>query len=139
MNPVQEALRQVLEGADFEPPEKLLRNVKPEQASTVLPVAPYSIGTNVAHADHWNKIWLAQIAKEKGPNPFPDFPAVSAEEWPTVRASFLENLQRAGAIATQEAIDERTVKRLLKIAVHTSYHLGQIKLLKRELWASGKR
>ena len=130
MNHVREALRQVVEGADFEPPEKLLHNLKPEAATRILPGAPYSIATNVAHADHWNRIWLARLTRRKAPPTFPDFPVIAESDWESVRASFLENLAIAYELSANE-LDEQGRKNLLKIAVHTSYHLGQVKLLKR--------
>ena len=136
---VREALRQIIEGDDFEPGKVLLKNVKAEAAVRVVKGLPYSLATNVAHADIWNRLWLTRLEGEKKFNPFPDFPVVSEKEWPEVRASFLQNLNRAYEIACAEPFehhcktDAAAVKVLLKIAVHTSYHLGQIKLLKRAL------
>lgn len=138
MNHVREALRQVVEGADFEPPEKLLRNIKPEAAAMLLPDAPYSIATNVAHADHWNRIWLARLTRRKAPPTFPDFPGIAEAEWEAVRASFLENLTIAYELSAGE-LDEQGHKNLLKIAVHTSYHLGQVKLLKRLIRSTSQK
>jgi hypothetical protein len=133
MNSLNEVLRQVVEGADFDPPDKLLRNVKADQACKKPDGFPYSIATNVAHADHWNRIWLAKLTGAKAPPTFPDFPVISEEEWDATRSSFLQNLELALELSAKEGLGEREIKHLLKIAVHTSYHLGQIKLLKRLL------
>jgi uncharacterized damage-inducible protein DinB len=139
MEHLREVYRQVWTGADFDDPDKLLRSVKPDQAAVKLEGWPYSIGTNVAHADHWNKIWLARLTGNRAPKTFPDFPAVAADEWAQVRADFLENFAKAKDMANAEPFshsmksDEIASKLLLQIAIHTTYHLGQVKLLKRLL------
>lgn len=139
MESIREALRQVVEGADFEPASSTLKTVKAADAVTVLPGMPYSLATNVAHADIWNRLWLARLEGKPKFNPFPDFPEVSEADWPNVRASFLENLNRAYEIACAEPFthhcksDESARNTLLKIGVHTAYHIGQMKLLKRAL------
>ena len=142
MEHVREALRQVIEGDDFDSPATLLKNIKAEAAVRVVPGFPYSLATNVAHTDIWNALWLTRLEGQPKFNPFPDFPEVSEEDWPKVRSAFLANLNRAYEIACAEPFehscktDATATKLLLKIAVHTSYHLGQIKLLKRALRAS---
>lgn len=139
MNTIQEALRQVVEGEDFESAAAMLKVVKAEAATKILPGMPYSLATNVAHADIWNRVWLARLEGEPKLNPFPDFPIITPEDWPNIRASFLKTLTRAYEIATNEPFfhhcktEESGQKTLLKIAVHSAYHLGQIKLLKRAL------
>jgi hypothetical protein len=139
---VQEALRQVVNGADFEPAKSLLKTVKPEGAVRVVEGLPYSLATNVAHADIWNRVWLASLEGKRKFNPFPDFPVVKEKDWPKVRDQFIANIDRAYEIACAKPFehhcrsDETAVRNLLKIAVHTSYHLGQIKLLKRVLRGS---
>jgi len=136
---IREALRQVVEGADFSPPAKLLSNVKGEQAAKIMPGLPYSLATNVAHTDIWNRLWLARLEGQPKFNPFPDFPPVPAEAWKETRDRFLVNLNRAYEISCAEpfshrcASDEVAHRLLLKIAVHTAYHVGQFALLKRAL------
>ena len=145
MEYVQEALRQVVEGDDFESAKSLLKTVKAADAVKVLRGMPYSLATNVAHADIWNRLWLARLEGKPKFNPFPDFPAVDEKDWPAVRAAFVDNLNRAHEIASAEPFvhkcksDESARKILLKIAVHSAYHLGQIKLLKRALRGSAKK
>lgn len=143
MQYVREALRQVVEGADFESPAALLKSVKAEAAVRVVSGLPYSLATNVAHADIWNRQWLARLEGKPKFNPFPDFPVVAAEEWAGVREAFVGNLDRAYEIACAEPFvhscpsDATAAKTLLKIAVHSAYHLGQIKLLKRAIRSAG--
>jgi len=139
MEHIQEVLRQVIEGADFDSPATLLRNVKADAAVRIVPGMPYSLATNVAHCDIWNRAWLARLEGKPKFNPFPDFPVVAEKDWPKVRTQFLANLDRAYKIASAKQFkhhcktDESAEGALIKIAVHTSYHLGQIKLLKRAL------
>lgn len=142
MEALREVYRQLVQGLDFDGPDTLLRNVSAEQAVAKLPGWPYSIGTNVAHADHWQKIWLARLTGARAPKTFPDFPEVEPAEWEHVRRSFLLNLAQAQEIASAETFshkmrDDATARKLLlQIALHNAYHLGQIKLLKRLLRAS---
>lgn len=139
MEEVREAIRQLTEGADFNPPSKVLGSLSGKSACQLLPGVPYSIATNVAHAEIWNRLWLNRLTGGPRFNPYPDFPAVPEEEWEGVRDTFLAGLDKASACANAEpfvyscrsASDARRL--LLKIAIHTSYHLGQVVLLKRML------
>ena len=136
MNAAHQALDQLISGRNIDPPAKLLANIKPESAARLPPGAPYSIATNVAHADIWQRVWLAQLEGNPRFNPFPDFPAISAESWPETRDSFLANLDRARELAAECAPnDEKRQAKLLQFAVHGAYHIGQMKLLKRLLRA----
>ncbi|HLK15098.1 MAG TPA: DinB family protein [Fimbriimonadaceae bacterium] len=132
MNPAWEALNQLIEGKDFDPPARLLSNIKPEAAVRVPAGAPYSVATNVAHTDIWNRVWLNQIEGKPRGNPFPDFPVIEEAAWAGVRERFLEHLVRARELAETQT-NSKQVGRLIQIAVHTAYHVGQIKLLKRML------
>ena len=134
-----EALRQVMEGMDFQPPAKLV-NIGAGKACSKLEGAPYSIATNVWHCDYWNRLWLARLTGEKRPakNIWAEDWQVPAEsDWPEVKSRFLANLDRALQIAKSEPFehrmksDEAAIKTLNQIAVHTAYHVGQIALLKR--------
>lgn len=137
MDDVRELLRQAWEGDDFGAPAGVLKGVSDKTATLVLPGAPYSIATNVAHADIWQRLWLARLEGTPKFNPFPDFPAVEAKDWAAVRRSFLEHFEKACALASAEPFrhsaksDAAARKLLTKIAVHNTYHVGQIVLLKR--------
>ncbi len=134
-----EALRQAYVGRDFEPAEKLILKT-PAKALIVPAGAPYSIATNVAHADVWQRVWLARLEGTPVPEikgQADDFPLISAEEWPAIRERFLAGFRRAMEIAASRPFehaldtDQAAVKKLLQIAVHNTYHLGQVALLKR--------
>jgi hypothetical protein len=141
---VIEALRQVWEGMDIPPAESLLRNVSVDTAAKKLPWMPYSILTNVAHADFWQRVWLNRLKGLRVQSFTEDWKTPPAEEWPQVRSAFLEHFQEAIAIAKADAFehkmksDEVAVRTLLQIAIHNAYHVGQVNLLKRELRLHGK-
>jgi uncharacterized damage-inducible protein DinB len=132
-----EALRQVFEGADFTPPTKMLSRLTAEQAAARIPSAPYSILTLVAHADFWQRIWLARLGGEKRPSIIEDWRVPNSTEWQSLRKSWLEGMTQAIQIASRKPFEHKAkndataVKFLLEIALHNSYHMGQIALLKR--------
>src|SRR4051812_19146114 len=92
---IAETLRQVVEGGDFDPPAKILKSVTAENAVLKPPGCPYSIATNVAHAEQWQRSWLNRL---KGMPRFDvykeakDFPIIAAADWPAVRAAFVDGL-----------------------------------------------
>jgi hypothetical protein len=141
---VVEALRQVWEGMDIPPAESLLRNVSADSAAKKLPWMPYSILTNVAHADFWQTVWLNRLKGLRAKSFTEDWKTPPAEEWPQARASFLDGFKEAMAIAGADPFehkmksDEIAVRTLLQIAIHNAYHIGQVNLLKRELRLHGK-
>ena len=132
-----EALRQVWEGHDFPPPKQILSNVKAEDAAALPPGFKYSLLTLVEHTHFWQRVWLSQLTGAKKPDMLKDWRIPKPEEWPEVRAAFLEGLQEAMAIANAKPFihklksDEVAVEKLLKIAVHDAYHVGQFVLVKR--------
>lgn len=141
------ALRQVAEGADFEPPSRLLGDLSAQQALVAVPGAPYSVARVVAHMQFWQGRWHARIRGGESPLPAgnnPDWPPVAAEAWPGLVADFLASLDAFRGVATQnpEALerrvrdDETVGDTLTKVAVHNAYHLGQIALLRQlqNLW-----
>lgn len=138
---VAEALRQVRDGMDFSAPKSVLK-ISPARAVTKQEGWPYSIGDNIAHADFWQRLWLARLTGETRPKmdeKLWDWPTIAANEWADVRRQFLVNLDEAIEIASAEPFvhcmkDEGAAeKTLLEIAVHDAYHIGQCVLLKRLL------
>lgn len=136
---VIELYRQIWEGDDIPPPASLLRNIKQETAALKLPRMPYSILTNLEHADFWQRIWLGKLNGKRAESFMKDWRMPADTEWKAVKSSFLENFREAMRIAASEPFehkmksDEVAVRTLLQLAIHTSYHLGQVNLLKREL------
>ncbi|MCH7903057.1 MAG: DinB family protein [Armatimonadetes bacterium] len=135
-----EMLRQIIEGVDITAPKSLLRNITKEKAALRMPAFPYSILENLWHADVWQIIWVDKLEgrRQEGiweknwRTPHPD-------EWPDVRASFLANIEKAHAIASAKPFRHKmkskdaAVKTLVQLAIHDSYHIGQITLIKRVL------
>jgi len=130
---------QIIEGEDIPKIGHLLKRMDAETAARSLPGWPYSILTNLAHADFWQQTWLGRIEGTPRPKFQDDWRVPSAEEFPAVRESFLRNLQRARDIAGRWPVahraksDERALHMLVSLAVHDAYHIGQIKLMARIL------
>ncbi len=141
-----EALRQFIEGNDFEPPGRMIGDLTPEYATMVPDGCPYSIAGVVAHMLFWQQLWLdridGQIPKRSEERNF-DWPPVTADDWDQVRSDFLCGLEKAQTLAAdpiernRQIQDGETVDDLLLMMVlHNSYHLGQIALLRQllKLW-----
>ncbi len=128
---IEELYRQLQEGWDFDDAAELLDPISADEASRPIPGAPYTILQNLAHAEVWLRYWLLASEHEE-PRPEEEWPSPAADQWEMIRRSFLEGLARAGALATSDPGPSATT-RLIQIALHTSYHLGQIQLLRRML------
>ncbi|HWP31670.1 MAG TPA: DinB family protein [Fimbriimonadales bacterium] len=140
-----EALRQIIDGKDIPSPSSLLRNITADKAAIRLPYFPYSIITNLAHAVFWQNNWLNRLKGIRS-RPFTeDWRVPSKEEWDNLRAEFLSGLEEALMLATMKPpnpkmqSDEMAAKVLFELVIHTSYHLGQINLMKRALRLSKKQ
>jgi hypothetical protein len=142
---VAETLRQLVHGKDFEPPSKLLGSIKSEQAVAIAPGCPYSIATNISHAEQWQRSWLHSLKKLPRFDVWKDgkdFPVVPPQDWDAVREAFLSGLNDALALAEgspfahQMRSEEAALRKLNQIAIHGAYHIGQVRLLKRILWAT---
>lgn len=132
MNAAREALLQVRDGKDFPSPRQILNRVKPEDACRCLPEFGYSLADYVWHADFWQRIWLARILGESAPSITEDWHRVDPAEWHATRDRFLANLDRAVEISSS-ANEPQQISRLLQIAIHDAYHVGQMVLIKRAL------
>jgi len=142
MEIVQEALRQVVDGDDFTAPSRLLADITPEQAASTIGGSIVSIASIVWHTLFWVDAWNAGVGGDISrlkwiPND-ETWPEVTADEWPALRDRFIAALgksQQLAAMVSPDAPgmpDGRTaVQNLLQTAVHTSYHLGQIALIRR--------
>lgn len=134
-----ETFRQIWEGDDIPAPESLLRGMNAETAATKLQHWPYSILTNLEHADFWQRVWLDRLKDLRAQSYAKDWREPAADEWPRIKMSFLDNLKEAMRIAGSDPFehkmksDDVAAKTLITIAIHTSYHIGQINVLKREL------
>jgi hypothetical protein len=96
---------------------------------------PYSIAENLAHAENWQRCWLAELgAAEKLGDDYNEWnwPKVEPSEWSEIRERFLNGLDRTIEIALN-SIDDHTEFVLNQILIHDTYHIGQCVLLRRML------
>jgi uncharacterized damage-inducible protein DinB len=124
-----EALRQFIIGVDFWSIRDLTGDLTAEQACARAEGAPYSIATQLGHALFWQERWLAELRGETLNEEYSeeeDFPQISPEDWPRLRSRYLEGLTEA-----REGSDNHAQHLISQIAVHGSYHAGQIALLRR--------
>ena len=135
-----EMLRQIIEGVDITAPKSLFRNISKERAALRMPGFPYSILENLWHADVWQIIWINKLEGRRNEDIWEkNWRSPHPDEWPDVRASFLANIEKAHAIASAKPFKHKTkskdaaVKTLIQLAMHDSYHIGQITLIKRVL------
>lgn len=131
---------QLIGGYDIPTPAGMLR-LRAETAAQTPGTAPYSLLTNLAHANLWQSLWLKKLAGEPRPPSMEvwanDFREPDPSEWKSLRAAFLDGLAEARRIAASEPFEHRlptdaeAVETLIRIAVHGAYHCGQMNLLKR--------
>ena len=125
---------QILTGEDIPTPERMLR-IKGARAALKSGGHPYSLLTNLAHAVMWQNLWLDKLnRKPKRPSMEiwkVDWRVAETGEWEGLRRDFVEGLKQARALANKPSLTSLEVETLLKIAIHASYHLGQMNLLKR--------
>ncbi len=137
-----EVFKQIIEGYDIPTPAGMLR-VKREDVAILVEPLPYSLLTNLAHANLWQRLWLASLkggSRKAGMEEWKnDFRIPDPSEWNALRKEFLEGLLEAQRIAASEPFDHKlqsdqeAVEKLVKIAVHGAYHCGQMNLLKRAI------
>lgn len=133
MKGIAESLRLLREGQDIVAPASVFR-LSAHRACTRVHGAPYSVADNIAHAELWQRHWLAKLGRGDSPQLRGwnwDWPTVPAAEWPEVRRRFLEGLDSAIEIAEEGNPDHEFV--LNQILIHDTYHVGQCVLLKRML------
>jgi uncharacterized damage-inducible protein DinB len=144
---VAELFRQILEGDDIPAPSAVLK-VKVADAARELDSFPYSLATNLAHAVLWQRLWLNALRGGKAKSGMAEwkdnFRIPEPSELDGLRREFIAGLEEADRIAKsnpfdhQMANDALAVEYLLKIAIHASYHLGQMNLIKRAVRLAAK-
>jgi hypothetical protein len=140
---VEEALKHMAEGRDFDSLSDALMDLTPEQATTIPSGCPYSIATVVFHMWFWQDRWLKQIENihcEPFKDEDGDFCVVEPNGWHNKRDEFFAGYAKLQEAARHVAIFEKptqfgdTVETLiLRSALHTAYHVGQVVLLRRLL------
>ena len=134
----------IIEGYDIPTPEGMLK-VSEKPANELLLPLPYSLAENLWHTVYWQDLWLAKLAGEPTPSPMEtwtaDWKTPDKKEFKQLRKNFLEGLQQAKAMCQSGhyQVDEETARDLLtRIAVHASYHIGQMNLIKRTVRSANK-
>lgn len=140
-----ELFDEILNGRNAPTPMGLLR-VSASEACRRLPGMPYSIATNLAHANRWQSYWLARLRGDKRSSLMEqwkeDWHEPTPAEWPALRKSFIDGVAEARDVAASSPFrhgaktDRDAVRLLVAIATHSAYHLGQMNLLKRALRAA---
>jgi len=146
-------------------PVACVEDISAELAARTVPAYPHSIWQIVEHMNYWMDYDLSKIAGENRPYPdkaiegwptHPNRDAVGracddAEAWRATTRRFTDLLARIAQLAESDSSQlalrvenfgsptsprESTVHAMLwQIAVHNSYHAGQIALLRRQFGA----
>lgn len=109
---------------------------------------PHSVWETLIHMNYWQDFTLRTIKGESPKSPehaaesWPDSPApASEEEWNSAVSHFLEGLEAAEHEAKKDLAEqveepERTrAESLMSIALHNTYHAGQVVLARRTIGA----
>lgn len=130
----------IIEGYDIPSPAGVIR-ISPSTACEPITCIPYTFGCNLAHAVMWQNFWLVKLKGGRKSSSMTewsqDFREPELNEIPKLKSTFLEGLREARSIAAQvgsgalAVSDAEATETLLRIAVHASYHLGQMNLIKR--------
>jgi hypothetical protein len=125
----------------------VLDGLTPTQAVTKLEGWPYTIGEQVAHMLFWQRLSHQEIETDtliEVPSAAMGWPAVTEKDWPRVRDEFLAGLEKSREMVRNPEILNRRYHaevnftvgvKLLSLATHDSYHLGQVALMRRLLGA----
>ena len=136
---VGEVFRQIIVGGDIPAPSRVLGGISGAKAAQRLPGFPYSILENLWHAVFWQTIWLDRLEGKATMKFTEDWQSPPASEFPKLRARFIANLEKAHKVCTSKSFkhkmksDEAAIKTLIALAIHDSYHIGQINVMKRVL------
>ncbi len=139
-SPLVELFDQILDGLDIPEPEGMLK-VAAKSANARVSDFPYSIATNLKHTVFWQNHWLRKLKGGRQSSGMAewtqDWKVPEPSEWNALRTEFLDGLREARAIAGSDPFvhgcdsDDEAIKTLCAIAIHASYHCGQINLMKR--------
>jgi uncharacterized damage-inducible protein DinB len=135
---VSEMFQQIIDGDDIPAPAGMLK-MTAANAARRLPGHPYSILENLWHAVFWQTIWLDRVEGRKAKSFIEDWQSPPASEFPKLRTQFVANLEKARKLTAAKTFkhkmdsDEKAIKTLIAMAVHDSYHIGQMNVMKRAM------
>ena len=128
-------------GPAFMGPEKILAGLTAEVACQCPTGSPHSAAQVVAHIDFWQNYILDTLSGVEVPEVEHynlSWPAVDPGQWELIKTRTLSNLEQLQRIALEESErvlkDNQTVGYTLETYMtHSSYHWGQVVLLRRML------
>ena len=151
ISPSSSALATLYGGVwEHEDPKKILGGIDPETACREIEGLPYTIAGLLGHMNYWQdrRVELSEGFAEL-PEGFEfgvtDFPEVGPGEWDSqvehfhaTLAKLLATTEREGAMEQVHFGDRNVGMIITSHALHNSYHLGQIVLMRRLLgdWPS---
>jgi uncharacterized damage-inducible protein DinB len=137
----------------YMPPARILDGLSQEQAAVRPPGASHSVLDIVAHVIFWQGWFLERCTGVATPPPARaalGWPAVTVEQWPSLRQRFLQDLERAAELASDKLAAARRVEPSIEFeplanytiadavthaAIHNAHHLGQIVTLRQIIGA----
>ena len=132
-------------------PSHAVEGLETADAERTVEGTNHSIAEIVAHIDFWQRWFIDRCEGVNAPmvgTAAEGWPSVPQGAWPEVRARFLEALERAAALGTNEAglaaplappiefppLAGYTVRdALVHVATHNAHHLGQVIVLRQML------
>lgn len=131
----------------FTPFGRALDGLSPEDAVRVPEGSPHSVADLLAHMIFWQQRLLSMVDGHE-PVPVPlasvGWPAVAADQWHGLVATYLAGRERYRALATDEENLGKPLRKghsttvggaVLDHHVHEAHHLGQVILLRRMIGA----
>jgi uncharacterized damage-inducible protein DinB len=154
----ERALTELLRGKGAHAdPMACVEDVSAELAGRVVSGFPHSIGQLLFHINYWMDYELCRIRGQRPAYPehsaesFPAAASVDGREWDRMRTQFAALLAEFGALAKSPRAElERQIESvhegdrnvagtleavLWQMVAHTSYHVGQIAMMRRVLGA----
>lgn len=128
---LREMFEQFAEGRDFPSPSGLLGGVSATRAEKLRDGMPYSLADNLAHALRWQEEWMAKFDGAAKPVGSDDWKPAAPGDYAELRRRFVEGVDRALELSGRDDLTPGDRVRLVRIALHGAYHLGQMNLLKR--------
>lgn len=130
-NDLRELIEQFAGGRDFPSPSGLLGGISPARAERLREGMPYSLADNLAHALRWQDEWMARFDGKARPVGADSWIPAEPGSYPELRRRFLAGVDRAVELSGREDLTPGERVRLVRVALHGVYHLGQMNLLRR--------
>lgn len=124
---------QIIDGKDIPVAASFLK-LHTTRSTNIPSGLPYSLIENLWHAVYWQDLWLRELKGETTPSLMViwegDWQSPPESEYTSLRDQFLTDLETARSMCVGE-LEPHQAELLLRIAVHGTYHIGQMNLVKR--------